>query len=137
PVDAAVVPPPIEVENLVPLEPDEEVRAKPADEASSWQVPPPVRHPETLRTRAPQRETPSPEHAEGAVEPPRPRKRKSAPRTLPALPAKLPEAAPPAWETPPPVRRPQGLAFPEPGPPAAEPMDMATTPVMPAEPGFD
>lgn len=119
PVDDSLLPKPIEVENLVPLEPDEEARAQPIQEAPSWHVPPPIRNPAALGSQPAE-----PAEVSAPQPPSRPSKRSSK-----KLPMKLPEEAPPAWQSPPPIRRDPSQPFPEPSAaPPLEPLEPSSFP---------
>jgi tetratricopeptide (TPR) repeat protein len=130
PVEESLLPPPIEVHNLVPLEPGEEDAAQPVHVAPSWQVPPPVRNPHATQV-APS--TPPKAAALPVTEPARPpvRKTESVPRKPPTVPAKLSEEPTPSWQSGPPVRRPPTQAF-----PASEPAGLTPPMEMPDAPVF-
>jgi hypothetical protein len=112
PVDESLLPPPIEVERLIPLEPEEEGRVQPARELPSWHVPPPVRNPNARAAASP----PADQAAPIPSEPPPPRSAKtknSAKKPAPPL-QPAPEETPPSWQAPPPVRRRDREPFNEP-----------------------
>jgi outer membrane protein assembly factor BamB len=140
PVDESLRPPPIEVYNLTPLDPGEEEIAKPIQEAPSWQVPPPVRNPNAPKAPSTPSEAAARPATHFAPAPAQPtvRKPKSAPKTLPAVPAKPSEEAAPSWQSTPPVRRPPTQVFPEPEPAdLTPPMENLESPTFSPQPVAD